>query len=115
MSESGRVSLSDVREWSLQCLGVFGRPSRMSRSSGEALPDVWELSGGPPESLGGNPGSSGGQLAGPEMVGTHSRMSLRSGRPFRMSGSGWETLPNVREGWEALPDVQEALQMSGSV
>ena len=98
MSESGQDSLSDVREWSLQYLGVFGRPSRMSGSSEEALPNVRELSGGPPESLGGNLGSSGGQLAGAEMVGTHSRMSLRSGRPFvkfgrptRRSGNGLDT------------------------
>ena len=31
-------------------------------------------------------------------------MSLR---PFRMSGSGWETLPDVKSGRAALPDVQE--------
>ena len=50
MSESGletllnvRESLPDVREWSgvsLECLGVAGRPSRMSRSGREALTDV---------------------------------------------------------------------------
>ena len=27
--------------------------------------------------------------------------------PFRLSGSGWETLPDVREWWKALPDVRE--------
>ena len=27
--------------------------------------------------------------------------------PFRMSGSGRETLPDVPEGWESLPDVRE--------
>ena len=26
-----------------------------------------------------------------------------------MSGSGWETLPDVREMWEALPDVRMRL------
>ena len=31
-----------------------------------------------------------------------------------MSGSGRETLPNVREWWEALPDVRKASRMSGS-
>ena len=30
-----------------------------------------------------------------------------SGSPFRMSGSGRESLPDVRGGWEALPDVRE--------
>ena len=34
--------------------------------------------------------------------------------PYRMSGIGRETLPNVREGWEVLPNVQEASRMSRS-
>ena len=68
--------------------GVVGRPSRMSGSGREALPDVREWSGGPPGCLG--------------VV----------GRTSRMSGSSREVLPDVREwlggppgsrsGWEAL-------------
>ena len=55
MSESGRVALPHVREWSgdpaegpgvvggpLGCQGLFRRPSRMSGSNQEALPDVRE-------------------------------------------------------------------------
>ena len=43
MSSSVRLALKDVREWSgvpSGCLGVVGRPSRMSVSGREALPDV---------------------------------------------------------------------------
>ena len=47
----------------------------MSGSGSEALPDVWEWSGGPP----GCPGVV--------------------GRPFQMNGSGSEALPDV---WEWL-------------
>ena len=63
MSERGRVSVPDVREWSgglpnvrkalldiqewsvgsLGCPGVVGRPSRMSRSGQEAFSDVREF------------------------------------------------------------------------
>ena len=63
----------------------------------EALPDVRELSGGSPRSSGGPPGC-------PGVVRTHSRMSLWGGRPFRMSGSCREALPNMKE---ALPVVRE--------
>ena len=72
MSESGRESLPDVREWSdgptgcpevikvafpnvrewsgglPGCLGVVGRTSQMSGSGREDLPDVREWSGSPP-------------------------------------------------------------------
>ena len=50
MSESGREAFPDVQEWSggpPECLGVFGRPSRMSGSVWEILPDVRVWSGGP--------------------------------------------------------------------
>ena len=45
MYGSGRESLLNVRVWSggpPGCLGEVGRPSRMSGSSQEALPNVWE-------------------------------------------------------------------------
>ena len=74
MSGSCRVSLMDVRE---------------------ALPVVRELSGVPP-------GRSGGQLGVLGIVGTPSRMSLRGGRLFWMSGSCQEALPVVRE-WSGSP------------
>ena len=48
------------------------------------------------------------------MVGTHSRMSLMGGSPFRMSERGQETLPNVQKWWAALLDDREASRMSGS-
>ena len=43
MSGSGWDALLDVREWSSgpsKCLGVIGRPTRMSESGGEALLEV---------------------------------------------------------------------------
>ena len=86
MSNSCREALSYVREWSgdpPSCSGVV-----------EALSDVWELSGIPPGSLRGQPGVQG-------MV---SRMFLRGGKPFRMSGSCRVALPDVRE---AVPVVRE--------
>ena len=87
----------------------FGRPSWRSVNGRDTLPDVpegWEalsdvrqLSGGPPECAEGPPSC-------PGVVGW----------PFRMFVSGRETLPNVREaswmsgsGRETLPDVREAL------
>ena len=111
MSDSCREALPYVREWSRDppsFLGVVG-----------ALPNVRELSGIPPKSLGGQPEVLG-------MVWTPSRMSLRGGKPFRMSGSCWVALLDVREAvpvvreWsggplgcpsvqKALPDVREAL------
>ena len=68
MSGSSREALRNVREWSVALqnvrewsgdppgyLGVvgrpsrmFGRPSRMSGSCREAIPDVRKMSGGPP-------------------------------------------------------------------
>ena len=91
MFGSGNAALSDVLEWSGDhsgCPRVVRRPFRMSGSgrrpfqmSGtgrEALPDVWELLGSPPES--------------PGVV----------GRPYRMSGSGRESLLDVRE-WSGVP------------
>ena len=57
----------------------------------KVLMDIQEWSVGPPACLG--------------VVGRHSRMLLRVGRPFRMSGSCREAFPNVLE----------ASQMSGSV
>ena len=43
MSESGRVTLPDVQEWSgvcPKCPGEVGKPSRMSGSGRETLPDA---------------------------------------------------------------------------
>ena len=94
MSGSGQTTLPDVREWSgdhPRCpgvvgrtagcpgvvevpygySGVVGRPSRMSESGWNALPDVREWSGGPPKCPG----------------------EVR--RPSKMSGNGGEALPNV--------------------
>ena len=51
MSGSGRVALSDVREWSKgypECPVVVGRPSWMSGSCREALPYFWEWLRNPP-------------------------------------------------------------------
>ena len=62
----------------------------MSGSGLEALPDVREWSGGPPEC--------------PGVV----------GRPFRMSRSGREALPMSRSDQEALPDGRDALPKSES-
>ena len=77
MIGSGRVVLPDVREWLGVTLGSLGGP-----------PDVREL-------LGDSPGC-------PGVVGRLSRMSLRGGRPFRMSGSCREALLDVRE-WSGCP------------
>ena len=78
MSESGREIFPAV--------GSGRRPSRMSR----------ELSGVSPGSLGGQPGGLG-------MVGTPSRMSLKGGRPFRMSESCRVAISDVRECSEGPP------------
>ena len=82
-SGSGWEALPEVREWSVGNPGgpgVVGRPSRSSRrpirrfrSGREAIPDVLEWSKGPPE--------------GPGVV----------EMPTRRSGSGRETLTEVRE------------------
>ena len=85
----------------------------MSGRGQKTHPVVRELSGGPARSLGGNAGSLGGQPAGPGMVGTHFRMSLKSGRPFRMTGNCRVAFPDVRVSLsvvrEACPDVRETL------
>ena len=72
----------------------------MSRSGREALPDVWEWSGGPHnvrERSGGPPGCL-GVVGRPsrclEVVG---RLTRVVGRPSQMSGSGREALLDVRE------------------
>ena len=106
MSESGREALLDVWEWSggpPGCSKVVGRPSRKSGSGREALldvrklsggvTDVQEWSGGPPECLGvdGRPcrvSGCGGRT--PQMSGSVREANL-------MSGSGRETLSEVRE------------------
>ena len=88
----------------------------MSRNGLEALSDVREWSGGPPECSG--------------VVGSTYGCTGLFGRPSQMSGRGREALPDVREwlgrppgctgvvlrpsrmsgsGREALPDVQKAL------
>ena len=83
MSGSGREDIPDVCEWSggpLRCLGVVGRPCRMSGSDQVALLYVWQMSGGPPGC--------------PRVVGRPSRMS---GSPYRMSGSRSEAISDGRE------------------
>ena len=115
MSVSVREVLPDVRELSggpHKCLGVVGRPSRMSGSGLEALRYVREYSG---DSLS-YPGMVGGPPGCPGAVGRASRMT-GSGReallviwewsggppgylgvvggPSRMSGSCREALPYV--------------------
>ena len=79
----------------------------MSRNGWEVLLDVPEWLGGPP----GCPGVVGslsrkfGRPSGcPAAGGRLSRMSLIGRRPFRMSGSCGEALPEVRQ---ALPVVRE--------
>ena len=93
MCRRGREALPDVQEWSgghLGCPGVVGWPSRMSRSGWEALLDVQQLQGGPPVC--------------PGVVGRPSQMSGSNGRPYRMSGSCRESLP---EDWAVSPEVWE--------
>ena len=112
MSGCGREALPDVRKWSKDppgCPGAFERPSWMSGSGREALPDVREcrealthvrkLLRGPLGSPGGRLGSPGGNPRCPVVVGW----------PFRMSGSGREALPDIRECWEALTHVRRLL------
>ena len=85
MSMSGREALKDVREWSggpRGCPGVIGRPSRLSGSDWDALPnvressgvvcDVREWSGGPP----GCPGEVAMPSRCPEVIGRPSQMSV---------------------------------------
>ena len=57
---------------------MSGRPSRMTDSCRDALPEIWDWSGGPPECSG--------------VV----------GRPSRMSRRGWEALTYVQE-WSGGP------------
>ena len=99
------------------CSEVVGWPSRMSGSGQEALPYVREWLGDPPSCpgvvggppgcprvVGVPPGSSEGQPESLGKVGTPSQMSLKGGRPFRMSGSCRVSLSDVRED---LPVVRE--------
>ena len=103
MSECVRKALPEVRGWlgvSLGCLGEVGRPSQISGSGRETLPnvrewweplpDVWQLSG--------NPSECSREVGGPFGC---SRVVWR---PSRMSGSGREALLDVRD---ALPHVWE--------
>ena len=75
MSAIGPETLRDVRNWSGDppgCSGVVGRPSQMSGSGREALPDVWEESGDPSNGWGSFPGCPevlGGPPKCPEVVG----------------------------------------------
>ena len=98
MSGSGRETLPNDRVWSggpPGSPGMVGRPSRISGSFWEALPDVREWSGDELGCL--------GVIERPSWMfgsgGTDSRMSGRgqnticmSRRPFRLSGSGRESL-----------------------
>ena len=61
----------------------------MFDSGREALPDVWEWSGGPPGCLGVDGGPSRMSGSGPDTP----RMS---GRNSRMSGSGRKAIPDVQ-------------------
>ena len=88
MTGSGRVAVPDFPEWSVDPPGC---PAEVG-----GLPDVRQLSGGPPV-------SSGGQPRGMGMVGTPSLMSLKGRLPFRMSSSCQVTLPYMRE---TLPVVR---------
>ena len=70
----------------------------------KVLIDIQEWSVGPPACLG--------------VVGRHSRMLMRVGRPFRMSGSCQEAFPDVLEASRmsrsvpvARPDVREWLRV----
>ena len=111
MSDTGRESLPDVREWSggnPRCLGVVGRTSWMSESSWEALTASWEAFTDVQEWSGGYHRWSGGPSGCPGVV----------RRPSRKFRSGWAALLDVREwsrgpfrmsecGREALPEVWE--------
>ena len=86
MPGSGREALWDGRQWSggpLGCPGVVERPSRMSGSGREALPD--------------------GRESLPD--GREALLDIRDWfrRPFRMSGSGRVALLDVREWTEGPP------------
>ena len=76
MSGSGREAHSDVRE---------------------ALSDVQEWSGGPPGCLEGLVDAQEWSGGPPGCPGVVEKPSWMYERPARMSGSGWEALPNVRE------------------
>ena len=85
---SGREAILDVRETSRMC----GRPSQLSESGQETLPnardatlDIWEWSGG-------YPGCSG-------VVERHYQMS---GMPSRMYGSGRDALLDYQK-WSGGP------------
>ena len=108
MSGSGQEALPDVREWSgghLGCPRVVGRPSLMSGSGRESNLNVQKWTGGPP----GCPGVVERHCQMSGSVGKPSRMSGRTAgsagvfrRPSRMSGSGRDTLSDVRE-WSVGP------------
>ena len=65
----------------------------MSGSGWEALTDDREFLGNPP----GCPGVVGRPVGCPGVVRSFSRMSKSGRRPYWLSRSGRETLPNVRE------------------
>ena len=75
----------------------------MSMSGRDGFPDVRERLGGPQDVREWSrwpPGC-------PVVVGRSFRMSHVVRRPSRMSASGREALPDVRECSDALPDVRE--------
>ena len=117
MSGSFWESLSFVREWSgghSGCPEVLGRPSRMSGSGRETIPDFRKLSGVSLEVfkflpdvwgwrqalldvrqfMGDRPGCLGGPPGCPGVVG---RPARKFGSLYRMSESARETLSDVRE------------------
>ena len=84
---------------------MSGRRFWIFRSGRLALPDVREWSGDPPGCLGvvgGPPGCLG-------VVWRHSRMFLRSGRSFQMSGSYCKASRMSGSGRETILDVRESL------
>ena len=119
MSGSIWESLPFVREWSgghSGCPEVLGRPSRMSGSGRETIPDLRKLSGVPLKVFkslpdvwgwrqalldvrqfsGRRPGCLEGPPGGPGVVRRPFRMSGSGGCLSRMSGSGQEARPDVR-------------------
>ena len=93
MSGSGRETLPDVRE----ALPDVREALRMPRSVWKALSDIREALSNVREWLGGLPRSSGGPPKCLRVVWRPYRMSLRGGSPFWMSGNCQEALPDVRE------------------
>ena len=104
MSRSGQEALPDVQE-KLGCppgfSEVVGRPSRMFGSDWKSLPDVWEWSGiylGCPKAVKRLSWMFGiGRETNSGVVVLPCRCPEVVGRPSRMSRSGRDAFPDVRE------------------